>query len=110
MSQSEMARILGCTRQRISQLVQKMGIPTALKELHYCKYERCHNTVPSDRVFCDAWCRFFHTHHEMQCIECNIGYWILESEHRARQKKGATVNFCGRKCLGKYLGTGKYNA
>ena len=106
----EMAREIGLSRQRIQQVLVKLGLPTEFPKYNPCKM--CDTQVPlypQGLRFCSQECKtrdFESRRTSFNCEQCGKEFKILTSAVKARRKLGLYKpgRWCSHKCGGAWLG------
>ena len=116
---SEIGRWLGVSRQRVSWILKKEGLPTktpkrGARQKYICNY--CGNPTPYNpkngqynKVFCCRECMKEYYTALVECDHCHNLFPIQYSELKRRVRRHARQNtnlvlFCDRKCSGAYYG------
>lgn len=102
MKMSEIAKIVGISRQRVYQILQQEGLPTKQhikKYLYECPV--C-GTITS-RKFCSSECRKKWQQIPITCSECGNLFIRNRRKFMNSYHYHSNVLFCSKKCNGKWL-------
>jgi len=109
-SQSDLADIVGVSRQRIAQLVELNGLEDVIKNREERKCVVCGNRMGRKfGKYCSDECKIkFRTdkfYVTLKCASCKTEFTIKKSEYKARlRNKVGDTFFCSKKCQGTELG------
>lgn len=114
-TQTEMANEIGCSRERVRQILNDLNYVLVPDNSSKYKVERfCSNcdtmilVNKSDshrkNFFCKPECEYVYKNQELNCVECQGLYVIPRHVYNTRVRRGYQLNFCGKKCQGRYLG------
>lgn len=115
-SQAEMARQIGVTRERIRQLLNILELPLVpipegritIRECANCNISFEHFNIkinqPKKKVFCNIDCEIKYRWVDLTCCQCQGTYYIKRARYNARKRRGYNLNFCNKSCQGRYLG------
>jgi transcriptional regulator with XRE-family HTH domain len=102
MKMSEIARIVGVSRQRVYQILQKEGLPTK-QHIRKCLYKCPVCGVISSRKFCSYQCRKKWLQIPIICSECGNLFIRSRRKFMNSYPHHSDVLFCSKKCTGKWL-------
>jgi predicted RNA-binding Zn-ribbon protein involved in translation (DUF1610 family) len=99
---SEIAREIGISRERVRQLRVKLGVPRNVKLSNRCF--DCGKPMRAGRKRCPECHQAFKDAQwaSMRCDNCGKEYVIRASRARAKSKKGSKYDFCSKRCQGLY--------
>ena len=106
MPYSEIARLIGVTRQRVQQIATELGMSSKGP----C-YKRC---VMCDRVYlrkegrgryCSYYCLMHAYHVLLRCEVCKQLFWRNRSAFNAMIKRKYGHVYCSRQCMGRQFGS-----
>ena len=98
-TQAEMARRIGVSKERVRQILRKKGM-AAVPDPLTATCQHCGKKIHPNRSFCNQECRSTHSHTALICSECGRSYTIRRNVLNSRKKRGTRHNFCSRRCMG----------
>ena len=102
MKMSEIARIVGVSRQRVYQILQEEGLPTK-QHVKKCLYACLVCGRITNHKFCSGECRKEWLQIPVVCSECGNLFIRRRSSFLNSYPHHNNVLFCGKKCTGKWL-------
>ena len=109
-SATEIAIEVGISRERVRQILTKLGLPTKVRNPYIPRHCRDCGRILSKTtkgVLCFA-CfnlqRRKETLAELTCFQCRKTFYRSKALHNIKKEKGYKHTFCNRKCLGRWLG------
>ena len=110
-SASDMARVIGCSRERVRQILKSLDLPTtsgAYRVQYFCQNRECGREMTGSgrttRKYCDKTCHSKACRTKVICAECGTAKFVTNSQYKYKMAHGQKVWYCGRACLGKWLG------
>jgi predicted nucleic acid-binding Zn ribbon protein len=112
-SQAELAKIVGVSRQRIAQLVEinDLGHVVKTRENNQRKCIVCDQDMDHDKFgrYCSDECKLLlrkqNFYVTLKCATCGGEFSIRKSEYKARLRNKQTEDFfCSKKCQGSSVG------
>jgi transcription elongation factor Elf1 len=102
MKMSEIARIVGVSRQRVYKILQEEGLPTK-HHIRKCLYKCPVCGKITSRKFCSGECRKEWLQIPVICSECGNLFIRSRSKFMSGYSHHSDVLFCSKKCTGKWL-------
>jgi predicted DNA-binding transcriptional regulator AlpA len=102
MKMSEIARIVGVSRQRVYQILQEEGLPTK-QHVKKCLYACPVCGRITNHKFCSGECRKEWLQIPVICSECGNLFIRSRSKFMNSYPHHSNVLFCSKKCTGKWL-------
>ena len=110
-SASDMAREIGCSRERVRQILKTLNLPTTSAEFrrkYYCENPKCGKELSGSgrttRRHCSRKCYSDASRVDVVCAECGIVKSVINSQYKYKIAHGQKVWYCSRTCLGTWLG------
>ena len=103
---SNMAEAIGCSRERVRQVLNKLKLPTSFRPIHACRL--CKKPIPGvQRVYCSDTCRKRQYRIFRICIQCGEHFQLL-AKRIAYEKRMLRHphygSWCSNRCQGQWLG------
>ena len=114
-TQTEMAREIGCSRERVRQILNDLNyvlVPNNSEKntvVQYCSNCNVMVYVKKSKsnkkyIFCNNECENIYKYQDLNCVECKNLYIIPRNIYNTRLRRGYKLNFCSKECQGRYLG------
>ena len=110
-SASDMAKVIGCSRERVRQVLKSLDLPTtsgAYRVQYFCQNLECGKELTGSgrnkRKYCDKTCYFKSRRTEVICAECGKAKYVINSQYKYKMAHGQKCWYCSRTCLGAWLG------
>src|SRR5271157_2402425 len=102
MKMSEIAKMVGISRQRVHQILREEGLPTK-QHIKKCQYKCPVCGVISNRKFCSYECKKKWLYIPVICSECGNIFIRSRRKFMNSYPHHSSVLFCCKKCTGKWL-------
>jgi len=92
-----MAEMLSISRERVRQILEKEGLPTAFyKDYGSCTV--CGKDKPGRQQFCSKACSYEAHRVRFNCALCGQSKQLLRSQYNAQVRRGYDRMYCSRLC------------
>lgn len=101
---TEIAELVGLTRERVRQILNKYGMPTKVSKMHRPCAHCGHDVNHYVNLFCSAECRYLNFNIELECEVCKEKFYRSRTRHEINLRRGYQHIYCSKQCQGHYLG------